>query len=255
MLARIALAGSAIFLLTTSTAPSHACERKHEFSAARGSDRGDGESRLAYVLVRKSEIKREGSTRRDSYTTGSGETDDYREANRLRDRVGADLLWVRLGDDRYMIRDEENMAELENTLLPQEMLGREQGRLGRQQGRLGREQGRLGREQALLGARQGRLQTRIAQLSAQIARRAAERRDAGDLEQEMSAMAGEQGEIGRRQQELGELQAWIGEQQAELGQRQGELGAQQGAMAREINHKVEALVRRALEEGLAERIG
>lgn len=255
MLARLVVAGSLIAIATSlaPATPALAGSSRSETTNRTWSTGNEGDH-FAYVLVKKSQSKHDGRTRTDNSSSGSGETEDFRAARNARDRLGVDLLWARVDDRTYVIRDKATMDDVEEILLPQELLGHQQGLLGKSQSRLGREQSKLGRDQAELGVRQARLSARQSQLSSEIARRAAQGRDTGDLDREMRALASAQDEIGRRQSELGEEQSKLGEQQAELGNRQSELGTQQGELAKEAERKIESVVRRATKSGLAQPI-
>lgn len=259
MLAQFAAGGSALICLMALAAPSpvHAGQIKHETPGENWLVTNDDEARFAYVLVRKklAEDRNSGESRTESHTTGSGESDDFREAREIRERLGKDVLWARFEGRRYVIRDRATMNELEETLLPQQLLGRQQGLLGKQQGRLGQKQGQLGRQQGELGARQGRLGARQARLSAEMARLQAAGLSTESVERELGAVSREQEEVGLRQTELGEAQQQLGREQAELGQRQSELGVQQGELTRELNHQIERLIKNAIARGLAEPIG
>jgi hypothetical protein len=207
---------------------------KHESRHSNWTVTHDGdEERFAWVLVKPGD---------DHTQSGSGQSDDFERARKLGRRFNSDFLYVRQGDERFVIRDPEVLERVEEIMEPQEMLGRQQGLLGRQQGRMGRDQGRLGEEQAELGRRQARLAARQAELGVELARRVADGLSARDLERRMQALGEEQAALGERQGVLGEQQAKLGEQQAELGQRQAELGEKQAKLSREISRKLEALV-------------
>ncbi|UNK42710.1 hypothetical protein MNO14_00965 [Luteimonas sp. S4-F44] len=170
----------------------------------------------------------------------SGSTEDFEEAKR---QTGSgDALWLRRGNDRYLIRDPATLRRFDTLFEPVARLGREQGELGKQQGRLGGEQGRLGAEQGTLGQRQARLATAAAQrgLAGDGDVPASERRD---LE-----------EIAARQRELGDRQRALGRQQAELGRRQGALGERQAEASRQVEAALPRLLDDALAAGKAQRL-
>ena len=154
---------------------------------------------------------------------GSGETGDWRVAQRYRGERGP-LLYVRDNGAAYVIRDPALLRRLEAVMAPQRELGRRQGALGEQQGELGKRQARLGAEQARLGA--------------QMASSTADR---------MRELGAQQGELGRRQ-------AALGAQQSALGARQAEMGRDQARLARLAQPQIRALVAEAIRRGVAQRV-
>jgi len=82
MFARFAIAGSAFALATllSGSGPAQAGQMKHE-SANQSSVVTTDDDAFAYVLVRKkTQTSRPGSTRTDTYATGSGERKDFEAA-------------------------------------------------------------------------------------------------------------------------------------------------------------------------------
>ncbi|WP_337243722.1 M56 family metallopeptidase [Luteimonas sp. gir] len=170
----------------------------------------------------------------------SGSTEDFEEAKR---QTGSgDALWLRRGNDRYLIRDPATLRRFDTLFEPVARLGREQGELGTQQGRLGGEQGRLGAEQGVLGQRQARLATAAAQ-----------RALAGDGDVPASEQR-DLDEIAARQRELGDRQRALGRQQAELGRQQGALGERQAEASRQVEAALPRLLDDALAAGKAQRL-
>ncbi|MEN4902609.1 M56 family metallopeptidase [Luteimonas sp. TWI1437] len=170
----------------------------------------------------------------------SGSTDDFEAARRQ--TGGGDALWLRRGNDRYLIRDPATLRRFDTLLEPVTRLGREQSELGTQQGRLGGEQGRLGAEQGVLGQRQARLATAATQ-----------RALAGDGDVPASDQR-DLDEIAARQRDLAERQRALGQQQAELGRRQGALGERQAEASRQIEAALPRLLDDALAAGKAQRL-
>ena len=216
-------------------------------------DWNEDKPKLAYVLIHKEQTRSDHGTETTYSTTGSGDDEDYREAKRLRDRSGRDLLWVRIDERKYVIDDPSFLDRIVDLHEPQQRLGEQQGMLGRQQGRLGERQGELGAQQGKLGARQGRLQSRQAAISAELSRDNDGSRSAA-LEREMRAVAREQSELSERQTELGRLQSQLGREQSDLGRKQSDLGRLQSELAREIDRKVGELIREAITKGSAQRL-
>lgn len=182
-------------------------------SALAGSHGAGSVDRLSYVLF-------DGNG--DS-SMMSGSSDDFRRAKAY--RAGhSPLLYVRLDDAAYVIRDAALLAQAHAIMEPQRQLGNRQGELGRQQGELGSRQAALGAEQGRLGALM-----------------------ANSTPRQMTALA-------ERQAALGERQASLGAQQEALGERQAELGRQQEQLAELAKPQFRALVNEAIRRGLAQRV-
>lgn len=241
-----ALLLSCVALLWAVTARADDWSRHSHSHTSENSFSYDDSPGFAWVYLQKSGD--------DESLSGSGDRVDFEEARRLRDQANSDVLWVRLENDRYLIRDRGLLARARTAIEPVERLGREQGELGRQQGALGRRQGELGREQGQLGREQGRLAARQAQIAVRRARATA-RGDADDsydgddrdLERQMARLADRQDELSRRQSELAK-------EQEPLARRQGELGEQQGKASEELRRELRKIVDEAVRSGKAERL-
>jgi len=196
---------------------------------------------FSYVLVRPT---------RD-YQSGTGQTKDFERASSLRKSYSHDFLYVRQGNRAYVIDDPALIERAEDMLVPQEMLGRQQGLLGGKQAAMGAQQAKLGSQQAALGAEQAKLGAEMARLSAEISSAANHRRDTSALEEELHRIARRQSDLGSSQSELGREQARLGADQAELGQQQSEFGRQSAELARKINREIAALVDEAVSAGRA----
>jgi hypothetical protein len=165
----------------------------------------------------------------------------------LRHAYGRNFFWFRHDGASYVVRDAAVIHELVELYRPQSDLGREQGALGRKQGALGRQQGELGRRQGELGREQARIGVEQARMSIRYddddPSLAARRRE---LERKERDLSRRQGELGREQSALGREQSKLGEEQSRLGRRQSEL-------SREIEHKLQPMIREMIRKGVAER--
>src|ERR1041384_4840301 len=63
----------------------------------------------------------------------SGSLDDLNEALRLNEKIAPPYLWVRDGDEHYVITDEKVLDKIDELEIPQRMLGAKQAKLGRKQ--------------------------------------------------------------------------------------------------------------------------
>jgi Zn-dependent protease with chaperone function len=197
--------------------------------------------------------------------TMSGDTGDIKRASELRRKAGGgELLWLRRGGREYVISDAATLREVEEIFRPQRELGDKQGMLGDRQGKLGDTQGELGERQGELGERQGKLgeeQGRLAEEEARLAVAnagrssgeisAADQKRRDELRDRRERAAAEMAKLGAEQRQLGEQQRRLGDQQRELGNQQKELGRAQRLASREAQHKLDALLERAIAGGIA----
>ncbi len=197
--------------------------------------------------------------------TMSGDTGDIERASELRRKAGGgELLWLRRGGREYVIRDAATLREVEEIFRPQRELGDKQGMLGDRQGKLGDKQGELGERQGELGERQGKLGEEEGRLAEEEARlevanagrssgeiSAADQKRRAELHDRRERAAAQMAKLGAEQRQLGEQQHRLGDQQRELGNQQRELGRAQRLASREAQHKLDALLERAIAGGIA----
>jgi len=210
-------------------------------------------------------LRRSGASEVDAYLfrrghgsrLGSGVGRDWKEAEEALRGENVPGLWLRRGDQRYVITDRDWLDRVEKVFAPQLEVGRKQGDLGRRQGELGRLRGELGRKQARLGRMQAELARRQAiAVRAEAAwldsRRSSEAAAAAERERE--EIEREREALGDLMTELGALQSRLGERQSALGERRSALGAEQARISKRVARELDELVREALREGVAKRL-
>lgn len=163
----------------------------------------------------------------------SGSTEDLEAAL----ASGRDLLWLRRGQDRYVIRDGATLARFDALFEPIARIGRQQGELGQRQGELGRQQGELGQQMG-----------RLAMAQARTAMTRAGHDDDTDTDDEAGQASTGQHEVEQRMRALSEQQAALGRQQSALGQQQAQASSR-------ANKALQALMDQAIASGRAQRIG
>jgi len=171
---------------------------------------------------------------------------------------GETVLWVRRGNERYVIRDPALIRSLSQSQKEVAALGRAQGELGEQQGRLGEQQGRLGEristiaQQAsldALAASRDVMATDAAEMANQAARSgrstvdapAAARRASGHVRQQQIEQAAAQ-------------QAQLALQQEGLARQQEALAARQSVASAKVARDVRSAIDQALANGTAQRV-
>lgn len=186
----------------------------------------------------------------DRHNLMSGSSDDLRQARQLDDGDG--LLWIRRGDQRYVVRDAATLARFQE-------LYRDSFRLGEAQGELGGRQGTLGKRQGELGRRMGEAGARIAAAAAEQARVAmlqgtAERSAAQEAARADARKAAEQAREAMREQGVQDEMRELARQQAELAKRQAEIARQQATASARAEREAERLIRQAIADGIARPI-
>jgi bla regulator protein BlaR1 len=154
-------------------------------------------------------------------STMSGSTGDWNRAKALRVRREG-LLYFRLGNSAYVIRDAATLKRAEAILAPQRALGEQQAELGSRQAALGRQQAALGQQQARLG-------------------RQARHEHDGDA-------------VGARQDVLSAQQNVLSMQQDGLSARQDGLSREQERVGGQVDAGLRALFIDAVRSGLAQRV-
>lgn len=189
---------------------------------------------------------------------GSG--DDRDEVRSLQKKIGGDFIWFIHNGNAYVIRDASTVKSAQALFGPMEELGRKQEELGRQQEELGKQQEALGKQQGSVRVTvPGDLEARLKRVEAEIRELgpSATQDDLGRIQGELGDLQGYvgdlQGKAGEQQGELGSRQGELGAKQGELGNKQGELGEEQGRIAREGARKMQGILKRALDSGLAQR--
>ena len=201
-----------------------------------------------------------------------GGVSDVREAERARGS-GGDIIWFRVGDDRYVIRDPEAVAQgrryfraITEIGQKQSELGIEQSRIGQEQSEIGMEQASAGREQAerarreleetmrkaeLDAARQHELEGTTARNREQIeqelqAAHAAHERAATDMDRQRERLAVQMEVLSRKMKELDERQGDFSEKQRQLSERMER-------ETEEAGRALSELLERAIKDGRATR--
>jgi beta-lactamase regulating signal transducer with metallopeptidase domain len=187
-------------------------------------------------------------------TFAVGGSQDMRDAQRQR-RGDEELLFVRKGNARYVVRDEALLRKLRSVHDEMNALGREQGRVGELQGRLGEQQGELGMRQAEISAGAARVAADRAAQAAIVASREA----AGDARAAASARAhAAQSErmaaLDAQQRGMAEQMEFLSRRQAALGREQAALGQRQMAASARASREARELIDQAIRNGIAQPV-
>jgi len=201
--------------------PAHAQDSKAAHHRPASHDDEDADCDHAELSFAWAVIREDGNSM-------SASMEDLNEALRLRKTIAPPYLWVRDGDERYVVTDEKVLDKIEDLEIPQRKLGAKQAKLGAKQAELGRKQARLGMEQA--------------RAAMQRLRHAADGDEDDDRDGET------------RLRELSDEQRELGEMQGRLGREQGSLGREQGRLGRKLEQQIRELYQEAKKSGAARRV-
>ncbi|WDS34971.1 M56 family metallopeptidase [Pseudoxanthomonas sp.] len=174
----------------------------------------------------------------------------------------------------YVIRDPATVQRLNALHAPSRALGQQQGALGRQQGELGRQMAQLSTQVsdramqqaqvALAGADKARaaamkahehaLRSQSQQDALRDAAAAAADAQAAQIDADAIRRQVDAAMHDARQQGMEQKIAALAEQQAQLGAKQADLGAKQADIAQRAAKEAQAIIDRAIKDGLAQRI-
>lgn len=185
-------------------------------------------------------------------------------------KTGKPLLWFRRGDQAWVVHDPGCIERAQAIYAEVSALADAQGELGERQGAIGEQRGKLGEQQGQLGALQGQLagqQGELARQQADLANRAValDSRSTGDDAAERRALQAEAAKLDAQRRALDQRQAALSKQQGELsqhqralslkqqgfGKQQQALGDKQHVAAKQVAHKLDALLDDALAKGIA----
>jgi len=189
--------------------------------------------------------------------TMCGDVSDVRDAERARGD-GGDVIWFRVGTDRWVIRDPEAVARGRRYFSAITQIGQKQSEIGLEQSRVGEEQSKIGMEQSKIGMQQVEQARREVEEAMRKSEMDAERQpNREQLEQERAAAqeAREKADVDadRDRKRLEEQMEVLSQRMRELGERQETFGERQ----RELGERMERELRetqRALSEFLEESI-
>jgi hypothetical protein len=192
-------------------------------------------------------------TTRESFGIWNSEGDGA--LRRLQKTEKAPFLWFRHEGRDYVIRDPRLIERAEQIVEPQSRLGKAQGELGGVQGELGGQQGRVGSEQGEYGRQIAGLAYRESELRSKLRRQNLSASEERRLEAELDEIEELRVRVQAAMQSLARGQGQMAARQAGLARRQAELARRQAEVSRIVTRDLQALVREALRDGRAIRLG
>lgn len=204
-----------------------------------------------------------------------GDVDDIRMADRER-QGGRDVVWFRLGDQDWVVRDPAVVAEAQRLFQRVGEIGAQQSEVGAKQSRIGEEQSKIGGEQGEIGQRQAKAALEQAEVELRRAEqdlvrdqteRAADRVAQERLEKELAEKELEAAraksanedvrsakELDARMKALSDRMEALGRQQEVFGEQQRALGDRMQREIAEAQRALSELLERAMREGKALKV-
>ena len=201
-----------------------------------------------------------------------GDVADVRDAEKARG-AGGDVIWFRVGNEKWVIRDPEAVAQGRRYFSSITEIGRMQSELGIEQARAGAEQAQGGMEQAKAGMEQAERarqeleeQMRKAELDAARQHQQVQdgERSREQLEQELQAARAarekasvdanrDRERLAQQQEMLAQRMKELGERQDQFGEKQRELAARMDRERQETGRALSEFLERAIKDGVATR--
>jgi hypothetical protein len=175
--------------------------------------------------------------------TSMSDMSDLDSMGKLKSEFGREFLYIRLGSDRYVVRDRSLMERAKEAMRPMQEAGREIGRVARAHAERALEGSQDARERA-------KLARRIAKLSAKIAQREARGESAEDLERDRERI---QDQLDDRADDSSEERASRREER-EQDARDRVASERMEKAARRLNQEMRDILRDAKARHLAERV-
>ena len=175
--------------------------------------------------------------------TSMSSLEDQDSFNKVKDEYGDDFLYIRDGEDRYVIRDRGLMARAEAAAKPMREAGRDIGAAAR-----------LRVQEALGNVHEGRDRARIARrigrLSAKIARLSRDGEDTEDLEREQAELQRQLADLTEGARDRGKAR----QADSEIEERSERASRRMNDAVRHMQKEIRAILRDAKSRHLAEPV-
>lgn len=186
-----------------------------------------------------------------------GSSEDVAAAGRLHSKSGGSLLWVRRGDNGYVIRDPAVLAQAHQIQAPLTQLIREQGKLAGRQGEIaGHESGIAAREEGFANERAA-LAERRAELASRLAN-SGRPQALADYARKQQALNAEQNRIDARyqamQRDLVLQRQDLSKQRSDIAGQMSALNERSKQMTASNREAMDTLVADAIKHGKTEKI-
>lgn len=195
----------------------------------------------------------------DSITLKGDESDLVRARSLQRGQES--LLWIRRGNDAYLVRDRALLQRALDTYAPMRDMARQQGQMAGRQGELsGRQSGLAARESALSVRRVELDRERVTLMNERQKLHLApqggdteEARAAASLDSSLRSVQQQMADVDSQQAEIGRERADFDRRQADLSRQQADMAKQEHEIARQVDGQMDRLIDEALAGGLAQR--
>ena len=194
-----------------------------------------------------------------SSMSGSWDSDDRMDEERLREKFGSKFAWFRQGGNDYIVTDAGVLAELEQAMEPQKEVNRMQHGVNDQQAEVNKHQAGVNRAQGDVNAIQASVNRRqhlinelqaakgdddlIRKLEATLAELKAQKGEPNDQEA-----------ANRAQAKVNQLQARVNEEQGKVNEQQHKVNEEQRRVSARVDGRVEEILDSAVRRRLVQQM-
>ena len=169
------------------------------------------------------------------------------------------LLWIRRGNEAYVVRDRAMVQRAKDTYAPMNNMAREQGQMAGRQGELAGRQGGLAARTEALATRRVQLDQERTAINDERLKLRVERRDsaeaagiAASFDGRLKGIDAQLAELDRQRGDIDREQSELNHRQAELSRHQADLSRQERDVARQVNVQLDQLIDQAIADGVAQ---
>jgi beta-lactamase regulating signal transducer with metallopeptidase domain len=193
------------------------------------------------------------------YITLQGTESDLASARALQ-RDDEPLLWIRRGNDAYVVRDRALLQRARETYAPMNEMARAQGQMAGRQGELAGRQGGLTARTSALSMRRVQLDSERVAISNErselLARHQSDRPETAGLlasfDGRLKGIDEQLADLDRQRTEIDREQTDLNRRQVDLSRQQADISRQERDVARKVNQQLDRLIDEAVASGLAQ---
>jgi hypothetical protein len=194
-----------------------------------------------------------------SSMSGSWDSGDRMDEERLREKFGSKFAWFRQSGNEYIVTDAGVLGELEQAMAPQKEVNRMQHGVNDQQAEVNKHQAEVNRAQSGVNTIQGAVNRRqhlinelqaakgdddlIRKLEATLAELKAQKGEPNDQEA-----------ANRAQAKVNEMQARVNEEQGKVNEQQHKVNEEQGRVSAKVDGRIEEILDSAVRRRLAQQM-
>lgn len=192
------------------------------------------------------------------FITMQGTEDDLAKARALQ-QGDQPVLWIRRGNNAYVVRDRATVQRAKDTYAPMNEMARTQGEMAGRQGEVAGREGGLAARTAALATRRVELDQERMSINDERLKLRIERRDsaeaagiAASFDGRLKGIDAQLADLDRQRGDVDREQSELNHRQAELSRQQAAISKQQSEVARKVNRQLDQLIDEALASGVAQ---